>query len=407
MNNINPGSREATRLALLHFLQLGSALEGERNIADLDVIARLAAGALRAPLASIQVIDSTEVRTLAGHGVLPQRVTPREGSVCAQAVLQDGPLTVYDASLDGRFSGHTLVQDEPRVRAVAAMALRLHGLPLATLCVFDRRPRDFDADQIDALCDLTSLAERWLHERHTAAEARHQRTGASAFVLRLGEVLRPQLDMLTGHAQMLMLDGGEKLSPTTLRHLEQVHRAAQRVCKLLDDLRRLVHAERAEFSNTRAIDLDVLVRHAMALHEAQAQREGVRLVHVPSDAPVRAAGDLSAVMQIIGELLSNGIRYNLRDASLTLQTSVRNGRALLSFADQGLGLDAKQLVRLFEPFERLHVARGDDVEHTGLGLVIARALATAMGGDVRADCRAGGGCVFSLELPLHLAERRD
>ena len=327
-----------------------------------------------------------------------------DGSFCAASMRQNEDLIVADACLDRRFAGHELVVRGPRTRSYAGVVLRVRGVALATLGVLDRRVRDFDARQLDALADLATVATRWLEDRQRQLHASRRRRQGIAFTLRLGEVLRAPLQMLACNSQVLLLEGAGSLPPSALPHLELGQRAGKRIGKLFEDLRRVVWTQAEDAERSQDVDLDVVAKYAMSLHKAQAVQEGVQLRHIAWHEPVHAAADLSAVMQIVAELLSNGIRYNRRDASLTLATCVRGGRACLSFADLGLGLDAAQIRRLFEPFESLAQAgRRDEPGHGGLGLLIAQSLANAMGGDVRAECRAGAGCTVTLELPLRQA----
>jgi signal transduction histidine kinase len=134
-----------------------------------------------------------------------------------------------------------------------------------------------------------------------------------------------------------------------------------------------------------------------------AQHAGVTLRHQATALPVHASADLGATMQIVAELLSNGLQHTRRDGTLTLSVGVQQGHACISVADQGPGLEAGQLRRLFDPLNQ-HDSGGPLAgEHFGLGLVIARLLAMAVGGDVRAESVPGQGSVFTLELPLHVA----
>jgi signal transduction histidine kinase len=228
--------------------------------------------------------------------------------------------------------------------------------------------------------------------------------------LNVGDALRPQLDIISGHSHALQLDAEAALAPRVLRHLDKLRQAAQRVGKLFEDLSRLIRDQAAEAgagrdaARPRGVDLDVVARHAITLHEAQARDSGVILRHVAWPEPVRADAELSAVLQVISELLANGIAFNLRDATLTLETSVRDGRACLAFIDEGLGLSESQRARLFDPLAQPAPADpGRDADRGGLGLVIARAMACAMGGEIRVASRPGAGSMFTLELTLQHA----
>lgn len=221
------------------------------------------------------------------------------------------------------------------------------------------------------------------------------------FMLRMSDALRSPLQMMTGHAQLLALDAPAGLPPEAIRHLEHVTRSGRRVRRLLDDMQRVWEAEQpGPLRPPRRVDLTVLARHAAVLHADLAARCGVQLLPpAPVAGPVVALAHDSSVLQVVSELIANGIRFNRRGGSLTLATRVENDRAWLSFTDQGAGLDTAQMARLFHPFERLHDTPSVDGA-TGLGLLIARAMARAMGGEIRVQSQPGEGSVFSIELPL-------
>ena len=108
-------------------------------------------------------------------------------------------------------------------------------------------------------------------------------------------------------------------------------------------------------------------------------------------------------MQIVAELLSNGLHHTRCDGTLTLAVSVQHGHACIAIADEGPGLDAGQLRRLFEPLNQPDSGCTLAGEPSGLGLVIARLLAMAVSDDVWAESVPGQGSVVTLELPLHAA----
>jgi len=100
---------------------------------------------------------------------------------------------------------------------------------------------------------------------------------------------------------------------------------------------------------------------------------------------------------VLMNLLSNAIKYNRRGGAVSLEVREKEGRARVSVVDEGPGLNDAQVQQLFQPFNRLGAER-TRTEGTGLGLVIARKLVHAMGGEVRVTSRPGAGSRFTVEL---------
>jgi signal transduction histidine kinase len=134
----------------------------------------------------------------------------------------------------------------------------------------------------------------------------------------------------------------------------------------------------------------------------QPQAEAKRIILSTSTAPgipiVRV--DIESVSDAVRNLVDNAIKYS--PAGTTVEIGIRLDRdcVAMSVADEGVGLDADEVSRLFEPFYRGR--RGDraNVHGTGLGLALVRATVEAHGGTVTATARAPQGSCFTMLLPI-------
>jgi len=108
--------------------------------------------------------------------------------------------------------------------------------------------------------------------------------------------------------------------------------------------------------------------------------------------------DRQRLAQILVNLISNAVKYNHRDGSITISCrSQDTGQASIVVTDTGPGLAPDDLQRIFVPFERLGAER-TEVEGTGIGLPLARALAEAMGGHLTVSSVLGQGAAFTVGL---------
>jgi diguanylate cyclase (GGDEF)-like protein/PAS domain S-box-containing protein len=154
-------SDEAERLEALRSLGILDSAPSE----SFDRITRLAARALRVPIASVTLIDAKRawVKSTVGFGATE---VPRRAAFCAHAILERTPMVVRDALQDPRFAGNPFVTGEPHIRSYIGVAtLTVDGQPIGTFCAVDYRPRDFTADEIDTVCGFGRMVEEIYHAR--------------------------------------------------------------------------------------------------------------------------------------------------------------------------------------------------------------------------------------------------
>ncbi len=142
MNAAPLDTAEAQRLELLRELEL-AALQG---VPELDAIVRLAAAVTQAPIATLCVVEQTQLHFVARHG-LALDCAPRAASLCDEVIQHDTPLQLFDARMDPRFVADVLVAGATQARSFVGLALRVQGLAVASsvrdrpaLPRFRRRP---------------------------------------------------------------------------------------------------------------------------------------------------------------------------------------------------------------------------------------------------------------------------
>jgi signal transduction histidine kinase len=179
----------------------------------------------------------------------------------------------------------------------------------------------------------------------------------------------------------------------------KLRRETARLTRLVNDLSELWRAEARQLSlHLEVVDVVEVTRDVL---DAMRGTAGTRQLQL--DVPVRmrahALADRDRLAQILGNLVSNAIRYA---PSGPIEITVRPGRDLVEVAvrDRGPGLTTDQLYRVFERFYRVDPSRSRSLGGSGVGLAISAALAEAMGGRLYARSEGPGtGSTFTLELP--------
>jgi signal transduction histidine kinase len=116
--------------------------------------------------------------------------------------------------------------------------------------------------------------------------------------------------------------------------------------------------------------------------------------------PVLAHCDNGRALQVLANLIGNGLKYSAADTPVEVAMRVDGTTVHVEVRDHGRGIPADQLNKIFDKFHRVEDPMTMSTSGTGLGLFIARRLARAMGGDVAVTSVLNTGSVFTLSLPL-------
>jgi signal transduction histidine kinase len=166
---------------------------------------------------------------------------------------------------------------------------------------------------------------------------------------------------------------------------------AERMKRMLGRLRSLAHADEDVPLRRELVDLAELTADVVRAYTAQAATSGVGLV---TEVGVRASinADKDLLREAVANLVDNAVRVSPRGAQVRLRVDRGSNGPLIAVADDGPGIEADRLPRLFERFQRSDSG-------SGLGLAIARRVVERHGGTIRVKTEQGAGSTFTIELP--------
>ncbi len=209
--------------------------------------------------------------------------------------------------------------------------------------------------------------------------------------------LRTPVTIIQGTLEAV-LDGVYDPTPETIA---PVYEETLHLGKLIDDLRELALAEAGELHVERErMDVGKLVRQI--IDATMPALEGVPSVRVSVDAEPMAMVDPKRFRQILGNILSNALRYTPADGSIDIVVRTVGDEVEISVSDTGPGISPDDLDHLFERFYRGDASRNRAVGGSGLGLAIVKQWVEAHRGRVWAENRPEGGAKFTVRLPTSL-----
>jgi len=244
------------------------------------------------------------------------------------------------------------------------------------------------------------------------------------FVINVSHELRTPLTAIRGYAETL-LDHGLANQAEARRFLEIIHRHAERLGRLLNDLLDLSNIELGAIPlSIRPLAVAEAIRHAAAILLPQAEGKAIRFaVAGPDDIPPVLA-DRDRLVQILVNLIDNAVKYTPEGGTVRVTAhrvtwsssqvvesskpidpsttrSIDGGDFVeITVTDTGIGIPEKDLPRITERFYRVDKARSRELGGTGLGLAIVKHLVQAHGGTLGIQSRVGRGTAVRFTLPV-------
>jgi signal transduction histidine kinase len=217
----------------------------------------------------------------------------------------------------------------------------------------------------------------------------------SEFLLRACHDLRASLRAINAHAEKLRQDSQRPQAVSDFeRSLGFILEGARKIDLLTDGLSAYSIALQIEDASFQSTSMGLTLRTARAKLDAELRAHGTEVTC--GELP-RVSGNPDRLVQIFETLIGNALRHRgERPPRIHITAEKRDEEWLFAVRDNGPGIDAAYLERIFRPFERLHGREGDGA---GLGLAICRAIVERHGGRLWAESTPGTGSIFLFTLP--------
>lgn len=248
--------------------------------------------------------------------------------------------------------------------------------------------------------ELEDVASAFNTMAHRLRESERQRQELLAAI---AHELRTPLAIIEGNLEA-MLDGVRAPTPDLIATL---HTQSALLSQLITDLRDLSLADARQLSlRRRPVDLAVLCQESVDAMKVWTDERKVS-TSVRAEGETTAAVDPDRLRQVVQNLLHNAVRFTPAGGQVTVivrgALGDQDSWVTLEVEDDGPGIPAEDLSRIFEPFYRVDPSRSRASGGTGMGLAVVKLLVQVQGGSVRAENRPSGGSRFIVQLPVSAA----
>jgi two-component system phosphate regulon sensor histidine kinase PhoR len=284
---------------------------------------------------------------------------------------------VIDVVAEAQRSGQTL--DGEIDRNDGGTVLRLRAYPLVNDAGIESKP-----PMLLVLTDETRLRQLENARRDFTANVSHE--------------LKTPLAAIKAYTETLLM-GAMDDPDAKERFIQRINEQASRLDNLIRDLLQLTKIQSLpERISLTCLSIFETVRSGVEEHLQIAAKRKVKIVNHIQENEFYVMAEYDALRTILGNLLSNAIRYSKEGGKVEIKVKRVHGFIDISVIDNGIGIPESDLERIFERFYRVDKARSADAGGTGLGLSIVKYLVQALGGSISVRSRLGEGSEFTLRL---------
>jgi signal transduction histidine kinase len=312
------------------------------------------------------------------------------GLMANAAALTSGPMSILAAALAG-------------ITAVNAIVSARGGASSFGDLIVARMKAEQAAEDLER-----RVEERTAQLAVATRRAQAANRAKSLFLANMSHELRTPLNAVIGYAEIISEDLESGDTRASAEDLLKIRGAAGHLLTLINEVLDLSRIEAGKLDLKEAdYDLAALLRSALdAVKPTAAKQHTTCTLTIAAGAATLLSGDETRVRQCVLNLLSNAAKFTANGAiALEVRPCRIGGAAGVAIAvrDTGAGISAENLARLFQPFTQVDSSATRTHDGAGLGLVITRRLARAMGGDVAASSKLGEGSTFTFYLPAKAA----
>jgi len=245
----------------------------------------------------------------------------------------------------------------------------------------------------------TMLEEKLAAERHLTQLQRN-------FVSMASHEFRTPLTIIDGHAQRLNKLSERIAAEEIVTRAGKIRAAVLRMTHLIDNLltsTRLIESGAGLYFHPQEVDLRELVHDVCQLHLEISP--GSTIVEELGDRSLRTFGDPKLLSQVFDNLLSNAIKYAPGGGIARITARAENGWLVVAVEDNGIGIPAADVGRLFERYFRGSNVSG--IVGTGVGLNLVKMVVDLHGGDIAVESQEGRGARFTVRLPIKPPPQAD
>lgn len=362
----------------------------EQEAADLAFIGQISRQVLR----KRQPVNLTDVRSPKNLSKIPTMAAQRVSSSSAE-------------------EGSTSKLNTTSFRSLLIVPLVTQNTLIGTLSIDDRAADAFGAGEgrlltitaaqvsvaIENARLLRNLRNRAIQLEQAIEELRELHRAKTEFMQNVSHELRTPLTFVKSYVQLVLDEAMGEINPDLRKTLTIVDQRTDAIIRLVNDVISLEQVEMGK-SEFRPVSLAEIAAQSVEGASMTAKESGIKIELEVEDGLPLVHADPGRLGQVFDNLLGNGIKFSPSGSHITVRVWRDGTFVRADVADQGIGIPADKLDRIFDRFYQVDGSTTRRFSGTGLGLAIVKSIVGSHGGQVTVESEVGAGSTFSFALPI-------